>query len=237
MGLCPGVMTTLLPSLVGLTLGMRHALEPDHLAAVSALASEERGGAKAGLWLGIFWGLGHSLSLFAVGGSLTLLGAQMPAHLSLGFELAVAVMVVALGLRAVARAIVEGRAGAEHTHAHGALKHTHAAPHGHLHLSRWTLATRPLLVGLMHGLAGSGALTALVLQELPGAVERLSYIATFGVGSVVGMSLLTGLAGVPVRRLARAPRLAASLLLCAGLVSTGIGIWWGWSAASHLVHS
>lgn len=228
-------VTALLPSLVGLSLGMRHALEPDHLAAVSTLASQERGGLRASLRLGLFWGLGHSLSLVVVGGSLALLGAQMPARLGLSFELLVALMVIALGVRAVVRAVAEGRAGSEHTHVHGGLTHRHTAPSEHLHLSRWTLATRPLLIGLLHGLAGSGALTALVLAELPTAAARLSYIALFGAGSVLGMSLLTGLAGVPLMRLARAPRLAAALLLCTGLMSTGIGAWWGWSAIVELI--
>ena len=112
------VVTALLPSLVGLSLGMRHALEPDHLAAVSTLASEERGGLKASLRLGLFWGVGHTLSLLLVGGSLALLGAQMPAQLGFVFELLVAIMITALGLRAMARAVAEGRAGFEHTHEH-----------------------------------------------------------------------------------------------------------------------
>lgn len=228
-------MTALLPSLVGLTLGMRHALEPDHLAAVSTLASAEHGGLRASLRLGVFWGLGHTISLMLVGGSLALLGAQMPAELALVFELAVAAMIMTLGVRAVLRAVKEGRAGFEHTHAHGELTHRHAAPSEHLHLSRWTLATRPLLIGLMHGLAGSGALTALVLAELPTASGRLSYIALFGIGSVVGMSLLTGLAGVPLMKLARAPRLAAGLLLFTGTFSTGVGAWWGWTAMQSLL--
>ncbi|MDP1824109.1 MAG: hypothetical protein Q8L48_12730 [Archangium sp.] len=228
-------MTALLPSLVGLSLGMRHALEPDHLAAVSTLASEEHGGLRSSLRLGLFWGVGHTLALLLVGGSLALLDAQMPARLALVFELLVAVMIVTLGVRAVLRAVAEGRAGFEHTHAHGGLTHTHAAPSEHLHLSRWTVATRPLLIGLMHGLAGSGALTALVLAELPTASARLSYIALFGAGSVVGMSLLTGLAGVPLMKLARAPRLATALLLFTGTVSTGIGAWWGWGAVQSLL--
>ncbi len=230
-------MSALLPSFVGLALGMRHALEPDHLAAVSTLASEERGGTRASLQLGLFWGLGHTLSLTLVGGSLAVVGAQMPARLEHGFEFLVAVMVVGLGLRAIVRAVKEGRQGFEHTHAHGRLEHTHAAPSEHLHLSRWTLATRPLLIGLMHGLAGSGALTALVLAELPTASARLTYIALFGAGSIVGMGLLTGLAGVPLMRLARSPRLAAGLLLVTGLVSTGIGAWWGVSSMQLLLAS
>lgn len=226
-------MTALLPSLVGLALGMRHALEPDHLAAVSTLATEERG-ARAGFRLGAFWGLGHTLALLVVGGSLALLGAQMPEHVAALFELLVAVMVTGLGVRAVVRAVREGRLGAEHTHTHGGLVHAHAAPTSHVHVSRWTLATRPLLIGLMHGLAGSGALTALVLAELPTAAARLTYIVLFGAGSVVGMAMLTGLAGVPLMRLARSPRATAALLLMTGVASMVIGTWWGVESLSRL---
>jgi hypothetical protein len=83
------------------------------------------------------------------------------------------------------------------------------------------------LVGVVHGLAGSGALTALVLAELPSSSERLAYIVLFGGGSVVGMALLTGLAGVPLMRLARVPRVAAGLLAVAGALSVAVGGWWG----------
>jgi hypothetical protein len=228
-------VTSLLPSLVGLTLGMRHALEPDHLAAVSTLASSERGGTAASLKLGLFWGLGHTLSLTLVGGTLAFFGAHMPARLEQGFELLVAVMVVGLGLRAVAKAIAEGREGAAHSHAHGQVSHTHVAPPAHLHVSQWTLATRPLLIGVLHGLAGSGALTTMVLLELPTTAARLSYIALFGAGSIAGMALLTGLAGAPLMRLARVPRVASALLLVTGLVSTGIGAWWGVTSARLLL--
>lgn len=226
-------VTALLPSLVGLALGMRHALEPDHLAAVSTLATEERG-ARAGFRLGAFWGLGHTVALLAVGGSLALLGAQMPAHVAAAFELAVAVMVMTLGVRAVLRAVREGRRGAAHAHAHGALVHVHPAPAAHVHVRRWTLATRPLLIGLMHGLAGSGALTALVLAELPTASARITYIVLFGAGSVVGMAMLTGLAGVPLMKLARSQKATAALLLVTGGVSVVIGAWWGFESVSRL---
>jgi high-affinity nickel-transport protein len=221
-------------ALVGVALGMRHALEPDHLAAVSTLATEQRD-ARAGVMVGALWGIGHSTSLLLVGGSLALLEAQMPVRLAQGFELLVAVMIVALGVRAMVRAVAEGRRGAASTHTHdGGAPHTHPAPVEHVHAFRWVLATRPLLVGLVHGLAGSGALTALVLAELPTTLARLTYIAVFGAGSVLGMALLTGLAGVPLLRLSRTPRLAAALLGVAGLLSTGIGLWWGALASQQL---
>jgi high-affinity nickel-transport protein len=221
-------MTFLVPGLMGLALGVRHAFEPDHLAAVSTLATEQRS-ARAGLLLGAWWGLGHTASLLVVGGGLALLEAEMPERMALTFETLVGVMVVGLGLRALWRAFTEGRTGVTTTHNHLGLEHTHAGPREHLHVNDWTLATRPLLVGLMHGLAGSGALTALVLAELPSAGARLGYIALFGLGSVVGMALLTGIAGLPLRRVAQTPKAAAVLLGLAGLLSVGVG---GFSAVA-----
>ena len=228
-------MSVWLPALLGVALGMRHALEPDHLAAVSTLASEQKN-PRAGVLVGILWGLGHTASLFAVGGTLALLEARMPPRLEQAFELAVAVMVFGLGVRALRQAVREGTSGAAHVHAHGdGVVHTHTAPASHLHLRRWTFSTRPLLVGVLHGLAGSGALTALVLAELPSAGARLAYIGLFGAGSVLGMGALTGLAGLPLSRAAREPRLAAGVLAVAGIVSLVVGAWWGFESASHLL--
>ncbi|MCA3014339.1 MAG: urease accessory protein [Myxococcaceae bacterium] len=225
--------SSLLTGLLGVALGMRHAVEPDHLAAVSTLATEQRN-ARAGLLLGALWGVGHTLSLLLVGGTLAVLEAQMPERVAALLELLVAIVVVALGVRALRTSLAEGRAGAPSTHRHGAVEHTHAAPREHLHLCSWTFATRPLLVGLLHGLAGSGALTALVLAELPTTASRLGYIALFGAGSVLGMALLTGAAGVPLVRLARSPRLATGLLGVAGALSIIVGLCWGAASVAQL---
>lgn len=214
---------------------MRHALEPDHLAALSTLATEQRGGARSGFGLGALWGLGHTLALLLVGGTLAVLGAQMPTRVEHGLELIVSVMIIGLGLRAVAKSIREGRTGVVHPHRHGSHEHEHAAPIDHIHLNRSTLATRPLLIGVMHGLAGSGALTALVLAELPTMGERLGYIALFGSGSVLGMALLTGLAGAPLARLVRLPHLASALLFVTGVGSTCVGLWWGSESVRQLL--
>lgn len=185
--------------------------------------------------LGVSWGLGHTASLLLVGGSLALLGAQMPTMLSHAFELLVAVMVAGLGLRALLRALREGTQGTVHPHTHGAIVHTHAAPAAHLHFNRWALATRPLIIGLMHGLAGSGALTAWVLAELPTSGARLQYIALFGTGSIVGMGLLTGLAAFPLMKLTQLARVTSRLQIATGALSTAVGVWWGWASLTHLI--
>ncbi len=228
------MLAGLIAALLGVLLGVRHALEPDHLAAVSTLAAEERG-VRGGLLLGAVWGVGHSASLFLVGGSLAVLEAQMPVRVADAIELGVGVMIVGLGLRAIARALREGRTGAVRVHHHGAVEHVHPAPLDHLHVRRWTLATRPLLIGVVHGLAGSGALTALVLAQLPTVGARLAYIGLFGLGSVVGMALLTGLFGLPLGRLQRAPRVLAGCLGGVGVLSVGAGAWWGGCAVERLL--
>ncbi len=220
-------------AMLGVLLGIRHAFEPDHLAAVSTLAAEERS-VKGGLFLGAVWGLGHSISLLLVGGSLAVIETQMPPHVADAFELVVGIMIVGLGLRAIARAVKEGRTGRVQTHRHGEVLHAHPAEVAHVHVSRWTLATRPLLVGIVHGLAGSGALTALVLAELPTVGARLTYIALFGGGSIVGMAMLSALCGVPLAALQRAPKRMAACLLGVGILSVSAGAWWGLTAAERL---
>jgi ABC-type nickel/cobalt efflux system permease component RcnA len=205
--------------LLGFLLGMRHALEPDHLAAVSVLVTR-RGTATAGAVLGAIWGVGHTLALFAVGCSLAALGARIPPRLAASFELLVAAMLVTLGLRAILR----DREGAHHRN-----DRPDAAP------GRWRIARQPLLVGLVHGLAGSGALMTLVLARLPTATTRLCYIALFGIGSVTGMACLTGLAGWPLARIEAHGGISRGLSLATGAGSLLFGSFWGWSAVRALL--
>jgi high-affinity nickel-transport protein len=211
---------------LGSLLGMRHALEPDHLAAVTTLVSRERSSLRAAL-LGAWWGLGHTLALIVVGAALVVVRAELPALVSDAFELAVAVMLVALGLRSIRLAAQQGPGGPRHLHRHGLLVHTHAAVPAHIHLGSWTFARRPLIVGAVHGLAGSGALTALVLATLPTTAARLMYVLLFGVGSTLSMAALSGVLGWPLARLGTHHRVARGISVAVGVVSIGIGIWWG----------
>ena len=221
---------------LGSLLGMRHALEPDHLAAVSTLLTGERGTARAA-WLGACWGIGHTMTLIAAGAVLMLLRAKMPAPASDAFELAVAVMLVALGLRAAYRAVRLGGAGPAYIHHHRGIVHTHPGVPAHVHIGRWTLARRPLLIGAVHGLAGSGALTALVLTTLPSTAARVTYMVLFGLGSTVGMAALSGMLGWPMGRLARHHGLARCISLAVGCGSTLLGLWWGYPLVERLIRS
>jgi hypothetical protein len=198
-------MNSLAGALLGMVLGMRHALEADHLSAVSTLIAEHRSVRKGAL-LGVFWGIGHTLAIFAVGLVLIVLRRDIPPTLSETFELAVAVMLVLLGGRALLRARLE-------TH-----DHPHPAP----------MASRPLGIGVVHGLAGSGALTALVVAKLPSASAQLLYLVLFGLGSVVGMALLSGLVGWPLARLGRNALMARLLCMTSGCLAAGLGVAWAW---------
>ena len=228
------VLELMTSSGLGSLLGMRHALEPDHLAAVSTLVTGERNSYKAA-FLGICWGLGHTFALVAVGTVLVILRAEMPARVAEGFELCVALMLIGLGLRAIFLAARQGPAGPAHLHHHGDTVHVHHGAPAHIHIGTWTLARRPLLAGAVHGLAGSGALTALVLTTLPTTVARLTYMFVFGLGSTLGMAALSGLLGWPLARAGQHRGLARAMSLAVGCVSTTLGIAWGYPLVGKIL--
>jgi nitrile hydratase accessory protein len=210
----------------GSLLGVRHALEPDHLVAVSTLMTGERSSAKAA-WLGACWGFGHTLTLMLTGALLVLFRSDMPRITADIFELCVVLMLVGFG----ARAIYQGGWGrpAGPTHSHGNRSTFTLAPGG-----EYPIARRPLLVGAVHGLAGSGAITALVVTTLPSTLTRLSYLALFGVGSTVGMAVLSGLLGWPLARVGGHRATMRVLSLGVGAVSAALGLLWGYPIVSRL---
>jgi len=165
---------------------------------------------------------------------LVLLRAEMPVRIADAFEFCVALMLIALGLRAIYLAAREGPAGPTHVHHHGRTVHVHEGATAHIHIGAWTLARRPLVVGAVHGLAGSGALTALVLTTLPTTAARLTYMIVFGLGSTLGMAALSGLLGWPLARAGRNRRLARGLSLAVGCTSTVLGLIWGYPLVGRL---
>lgn len=213
--------------LLGLLVGLRHAFEPDHLTAVSTLAVESRD-LRRGAMLGLLWGLGHTAALLLVGSILLATGALLPARLEAALELAVALMLVLLGLRSLHLAARTGSVGPIHRHRHRHLgaEHVHAAPDEHLHVGGRAFALRPLLVGLVHGLAGSGALAALAFAALPDTPSRLLYILLFGLGSIFGMAAASGLVGASLQRLARTSPRRRALLTASGALSIAVGVLW-----------
>ena len=214
---------------IGGLLGLRHAFEPDHLAAVSTLATRP-GGRR--LWsaarLGLIWGLGHTVTVGAVALLVLVLGVQLPARLWPAAELLVAGLLVLLGSVVIWR-YVRGR-WHMHAHAHPAAAphfhlHSHAADPSHGHAHATVDARRSLGFGVAHGLAGSGAIAALLVAAVPDTMSRLVYFAAFSAGTIVGMLGVSLTLSVLVRFAAeRGARWATRLHLGAALGSVIAGV-------------
>ena len=210
---------------LGSLLGMQHAFEPDHLAAVATLMTGERSSAKAA-WLGAWWGLGHTLTLLAAGTALVVLRAEMPAQATMAFELGVVLMLVGFG----ARAIYQAACGAIPRRTHS---HAKSATSSLVHIDRWTVA-RPLLVGAVHGLAGSGALTALVVATLPSTATRLGYLALFGSDPPWGWWRCRAYWAGRSREWDLIVAVVRTFSLAVGCVSTVLGLFWGYPFLSRV---
>ena len=181
----------------GFVLGLRHALDVDHLAAVSTIVGRGRTLWRSAL-VGAAWGLGHTASLLAVAVGVVALHTEIPPALAQGLELAVAAMLVALGIRLLAT-VVRGGAFHAHVHTHGHGPHIHPHLHAdarddHDHVPG---GRRSFLVGLVHGLAGSASVMLSVVATIPNPALALVYVAVFGVGSIGGMMAMSTLMGVP----------------------------------------
>jgi hypothetical protein len=185
----------------GFLLGMRHAVEADHLAAVASLSARSTSLGQA-IRLGTVWGLGHTLTLFVVGAVVLAADSVVPERLAQGLELAVGFMLVGLGLD-VLRRLVRDRVHVHvHEHAEG-VTHVHAHSHpetkedGHRHGHGFP--GRALAVGFMHGMAGSAALILLTTVQAPTVGSGLLYIGIFGAGSIFGMAVLSVVISIPLR--------------------------------------
>lgn len=179
---------------LGFFLGMRHATDADHVVAVTTIVSRERT-VRAAMGVGALWGIGHTLTIFLVGGAIVLFGLTIPARLGLSMEFSVAVMLVVLGVMNVTGAMQrleeaahEGKAGAGEAGAHS---------HGRRG------SARPLIIGIVHGLAGSAAIALLVLATIRDTGSALLYLLVFGAGTVLGMMLLTSAMAIPVAAASR----------------------------------
>lgn len=188
---------TLLPALaLGFALGLRHAMDADHIAAVGTISTSARSTWRAAL-LGASWGAGHSISVLLVGGALVILRLPMPPRLALALEFGVALMLVALGVRALMAKRRDGEIS----------------------------ATRPLLIGVMHGLAGSAVLALLLLSTAGSSLAAVVYLLCFSLGTIAGMTVVTTAISLPARlRPTRALRIERALRVAAGVTSIGIGL-------------
>ncbi len=231
----------------GFGLGVKHALDTDHLVAVAAIVSERKSMLSSSL-VGALWGIGHTASLLAVGLILLLFHIQLPASFSQFMEFVVAIMLVFLGIMAIWKVV---RADSIHIHQHKHDGHTHAHPHIHkssasfetqqehhhelpffARLSFMVGSKKPLFIGMVHGLAGSGALMLLILSTIPSTATGLLYIGTFGVGSMLGMLMMSALISVPFFLSAKSShKLNAGVRLVSGILSIGFGLFFGYQIA------
>lgn len=223
---------------LGFVFGLKHATEVDHVVAVSTIVSEQRNVLRSAL-VGGLWGVGHTASLVVVGGVVLALRVAIPERVSNWLEFCVALMIIGLGATAFVRAL-RGRADVHiHRHSHDGLTHAHIHFHehgtghagvgaSHSHAVSG-VGIKPFLVGAMHGLAGSAALTLLVLTQIKSAALGLAYLAVFGLGSILGMLLMSGLIGLPFALSAR--RLSGAgygLQTIAGALSIAFGLWYAY---------
>ena len=183
---------------LGFILGMRHATDPDHVVAVTTIVSQSQSMRRAGL-IGALWGLGHSVTILLLGGAIVLFRVVIPPRVGLAMEFAVAVMLVVLGVMAM-----RGRGSLQ-----GAAVST----------------ARPVVVGFVHGLAGSAFVAMLVLAAIPTPLAGMLYLALFCAGTIAGMTVITAAMAVPAAYgAARVAGARRTIHLAAGVASIAFGL-------------
>lgn len=238
---------------LGFFLGMRHATDPDHVIAVSTIVSRHRSMKQAAV-IGAFWGLGHTITILLVGGGIILFGWVIPTRVGLSMELSVGLMLILLGVlnltgmqqrMADALSAAGNSHGAVHSHAHSHGDYVHSHPHTHdpethphaaaeaplnwldRHFGSLGIyqMVRPLVVGLVHGLAGSAAVALLVLAAIHDAKWGAIYLAIFGIGTIAGMMVITGAMGIPFAYgQKRFARFNEGLRVASGALSVAFGL-------------
>ncbi|HXY13476.1 MAG TPA: high-affinity nickel-transport family protein [Terriglobales bacterium] len=237
---------------LGFFLGMRHATDPDHVIAVSTIVTRERSVWKSA-GIGAFWGLGHTLTIFAVGAAIILFDMVIPPRVGLSMELAVGLMLIILGImnvvsfrRAIPTAALEANVGSatvhSHVHSHGDYVHSHAHGHGpdsHSHSTENTPVAwldrlfgkarvyrpvRPLLIGIVHGLAGSAAVALLVLTTIRNSSWAIAYLLVFGIGTIAGMMLITMSIASTFHLVKQSLKFSRHLAMASGLLSLAFGL-------------
>jgi len=198
------VLNALSAGLFGFLLGIKHATDADHVVAVTAIVARERSFARAAR-IGALWGLGHSLTVIVIGGALVAFRIAVPPRLGLALEFGVALMLIGLGYANLRAADAPGDA--------------EAAP------ARSRDDARPLIVGVVHGLAGSAAVALLVLAAIPNPLLAFAYLIVFGFGTVAGMTVVTWMIAAPAALAAhRVRKFQRGLRLAAGGLSVILGL-------------
>jgi ABC-type nickel/cobalt efflux system permease component RcnA len=229
--------------LLGFALGLKHATEADHLVAVTTIVTEQRSVLRSAA-VGLLWGIGHTVSLLVAGALVIFLNVEIPPAVAQLLELLVALMIVFLGSRILYLLLRDNRRLHTHRHVHGDVAHVHvhfhdpaeahAAPsssavaHHHSGFNAW----KSMIVGMIHGLAGSAALTLLVLTEVVRGGSRtlgFAYLFVFGLGSIGGMLSMSTLISLPLVFSARRfERFARPIQFAVALMSITFGAFYAW---------
>ncbi|WP_010677705.1 HoxN/HupN/NixA family nickel/cobalt transporter [Bacillus timonensis] len=214
---------------LGLILGIRHAIEPDHVIAVSTIASQSKKLWNASL-AGVFWGIGHTVTLFLVGLVVILMKNEIPEKWAMSLEFLVGIMLVYLGVRTILafRNIHKHKHkhvhdGEEQTHVHSLQKN---GEHEHKNKHKYTSYLGSMFIGFVHGLAGSGAMVLLTMGTVNSVGEAVIFILIFGLGTVIGMLFFTTIIGIPFVLSKKRRTVSSTFGLITGAISTVFGIYY-----------
>jgi len=228
----PGSLTIWATLALGFVLGLRHALDPDHVAAVSTFVTEEKNILRSSL-VGIYWGMGHTASILIFGAAIVAFRLVVGERLSQFFEFAVGCMLIVLGTRVLLQ-LRKSDVLHAHPHTHDGATHSHlhvhwgAAGHEHQHHTV-KFGKRPFVVGVVHGMAGTAAVLLLVVGAIPSLLLAFGTILIFGVGTIGGMMAMSVLMSVPLTLAAgRWVLVERGIRLAAGLFSLAFGVYWAW---------
>jgi high-affinity nickel permease len=219
---------------IAFVLGLRHASDPDHLVAVTSLVAAERGDARSAARLGAWWGLGHAGTLLAVGLPLIFFKSHLPAAVESGAERAVGVVILLLALRVIVKWARGDYRRRPHTHtdaastdvSHGpARRHLWRGGLGHRHIHVRT-PRQALSIGMLHGLAGTGAVVVLLIAALPGRVEAAAALAVFAPMAILSMALFTSAFAWVLTRPVVAPLYRTVLVPALGAFGLVFGLWY-----------
>ncbi|AEI41009.1 sulfite exporter TauE/SafE family protein [Paenibacillus mucilaginosus] len=205
---------------LGFILGIKHAVEPDHVIAVSTIASQSKKLSRSSM-AGVYWGIGHTATLFIVGLILILMKNEIPEKWAMSLEFLVGIMLVYLGITTT----LSFRKLSVHKHQHGGMSHSHTSA-GAADEQPKVSYVKSMLIGLVHGLAGSGAMVLLTMSTVQSAWEGAFYILVFGAGTVAGMLFFTTVIGIPFVLTANKSGLNIPLTSLTGLISTLFGIYY-----------
>ncbi len=238
-----GLISNLL--LIGLLLGMRHALEADHIAAIASLTSKKQSLSYT-IKQGAAWGAGHTITLLLFGSIVIFMDTIMPEYLARRLEIAVGVMLIILGADVLRRVFLNKIHFHQHKHDNGDHHfhaHSHAGEtiskhdklqHDHQHAKKFPV--KALVVGLMHGMAGSAAVIILTIDMGTTPMQGVFYILLFGIGSIIGMALLTVVISLPIRLFSRQLTVAHNLFqMLIGVITIGLGVMVIYQNSTYLV--